>query len=234
MGIIRSVGVLMRSGARAILAPAPDPRQTFAYAYQHQRELLANVRAALVELAASKNRLQANTLVVERKLPQLQDQAKAYLLEGREDLARLVLQRRQVATIELQTLREQVDDVEQEERRLTAVEQRLATRIEAFFARREVIAARYSAAEAQVRVNEALGNVSQELADLGTAMQKAEERTESMQARALALDELVDGGVLAAPATRAADVVDRELSKIDVDRVVDSQLTALRREVLTG
>ena len=234
MGIIRSVGVLMRSGARAILAPAPDPRQTFAYAYQHQRELLANVRAALVELAASKERLQANTLVVERKLPQLQDQAKAYLLEGREDLARLVLQRRQVATIELQTLREQVDDVEQEERRLTAVEQRLATRIEAFFARREVIAARYSAAEAQVRVNEALGNVSQELADLGTAMQKAEERTESMQARALALDELVDGGVLAAPATRAADVVDRELSKIDVDRVVDSQLTALRREVLTG
>jgi phage shock protein A len=234
MGIIRSVGLLMKSGARAILAPAPDPRQTFAYAYQHQRELLSNVRAALVELAASKDRLQANTLEVERKLPQLQDQAKAYLLEGQEDLARLVLQRRQVATIELQTLREQVDDVEQEERRLTAVEQRLATRIEAFFARREVIAARYSAAEAQVRVNEALGNVSQELADLGTAMQKAEERTENMQARALALDELVDGGVLAAPATRAADAVDRELSKIDVDRVVDSQLTALRREVLTG
>src|SRR5207248_695959 len=59
-----------------------------------------------------------------------------------------------------------------------------------------VVMARYNAAEAQVRINEAVTGVSQEFADLTAALARAEEKTEDMQARASAIDRLVQEGIL--------------------------------------
>ena len=64
---------------------------------------------------------------------------------------------------------------QQEERALELVEQRLAAQIEAFFARQEVLEARYTTAEAEVRVGEVMGGVSEELADLTRALERAEQ-----------------------------------------------------------
>lgn len=224
MGFLGRVGVALG----AMFKPAADPRQTFAPPYVRQRQLLDQVQQALVDMRAAKGRLTDQTTEVRRKLPDLEEQARRALIADREDLARLALQRKQIATIELQELEEHVHAVELEEQRLALVEQRLSTEIEAFRARQEVIAARYSAAEAQVRINEALGGVSQEIADLTEALAKAEETTEHMQARAVAIDELVQAGILDAP---GADVVDSHLNAMDVSKAVDSQLSALRAEL---
>ena len=225
---------ILRRWLNAFLAPAPDPRQTFASAYQRQRELLARVQGALAEIGASKAKLDAKGVEVREKLPQMEEQARRSLIAGREDLARLALQRRQVATIELQSLERQVREVEQEEGRLSIMEQRLAMQIEAFHAQLEVIAARYSAAEAQVRMQEVLTGISEELADLGTALQQAEEKTEHMQARASAIDQLVEAGVLEMPGLAAGDAFERQLAQLDVGRAVEDQLAALKREVGGG
>jgi len=222
---------ILRRWLNAFLAPAPDPRQTFASAYQRQRELLARVQGALAEIGASKAKLDAKGVEVREKLPQMEKQARRSLIAGREDLARLALQRRQVATIELQSLERQVREVEQEEGRLSIMEQRLAMQIEAFHAQLEVIAARYSAAEAQVRMQEVLTGISQELADLGTALQQAEEKTEHMQARASAIDQLVESGVLEDLSLPSGDTVERELAKIGAAQAVDEELAAMKRQL---
>ncbi len=225
---------LVRGWLSALFAPAADPRQTFANAYQRQRELLARVQGALAEIGASKAKLDAKGVEVREKLPQMEEQARRSLIAGREDLARLALQRRQVATIELHSLEGQLREVEQEEGRLSLLEQRLAMQIEAFHAQLEVIAARYSAAEAQVRMQEVLTGISDELADLGTALQQAEEKTEHMQARASAIDQLVEAGVLEMPGLAAGDAFERQLAQLDVGRAVEDQLAALKREVGGG
>ena len=131
----------------------------------------------------------------------------------------------------LQTLEAQVQEVEQEEQRLTLVEQRLATHIEAFHARQEVIAARYSAAEAQVRINEQLSGVTQELADLGVALERAEQKAEYMQARASAIDQLVDAGILDVPGLPGGDAAERQLSQLDAGQAVEAQLAAMKARV---
>ena len=122
-------------------------------------------------------------------------------------------------------------EVEQEEGRLSIMEQRLAMQIEAFHAQLEVIAARYSAAEAQVRMQEVLTGISEELADLGTALQQAEEKTEHMQARASAIAQLVEAGVLEMPGLAAGDAFERQLAQLDVGTAVEDQLATLKREV---
>ena len=55
---------------------------------------------------------------------------------------------------------------------------------------------RYNAAQAQVRIGSALSGISEEMGDVSLAIEKAENKTESLKARAGAIDELADAGVL--------------------------------------
>jgi phage shock protein A len=77
-------------------------------------------------------------------------------------------------------------DVESE--RLRAVERRL----EAFVSRRRVLEARENAAALEVRVGEALAGISDELGALGPGLVEAEGRAEKLEARAAAIDRLLD------------------------------------------
>ena len=63
-------------------------------------------------------------------------------------------------------------------------------------AQKEIIKAQYSAAEAQVKIGEAATGIGEEMADTGLAIQRAQDKTEQMQARAAAVDELVESGTL--------------------------------------
>ena len=131
----------------------------------------------------------------------------------------------------MEQLDQQVAEVGQDERRLTQTEQQLAARIEEFRVQRDSISARYSAAQAQVRVNEALSGVSGEFAELGMAMGRAVEKTERMQARAAAIGSLIEAGSLALPALGAVDPVERDLLKVTVEETVEDELSALRDQL---
>jgi len=196
VGILDRITKKLKEGTTAALAPAVDPREVNLTSHQKQRALLEQVARAIREVIAARGRLEASAESVRAKLPELEAQARSELQAGRRNMARLALQRRQVAQAELATLERQLAEVEREEVALSMVEQRLSTQIEAFAARQEVIRARYSAAEAQVRINEAVTGVSEDFADLAAALQRAEEKTESMQARATAIDKLVREGDL--------------------------------------
>ena len=56
--------------------------------------------------------------------------------------------------------------------------------MDAFRTRKETIKAAYTAAEAQTNIGEAVSGISEEMGDIGMAMQRAQDKTEQMQARA--------------------------------------------------
>src|SRR5512138_532032 len=99
---LRRLGNIGKAWFSGLMAPAEDPRQTFANAFERQRELLLQVQQALATVGASKDRLNEKTVQVRAKLPQLDEQARRALSAKREDLARLALRRRHVAVVELQ------------------------------------------------------------------------------------------------------------------------------------
>ena len=228
MGILDQITKLLKTSATLALAPAPDPRMTHLTSHQRQRALLNQVVKASKQVTAAKERLRTAAEGVRVKLPGMEEQARQELTAGHESLARLALQRRQVVMNELQTLESQLAEVEKEESALAIIEQRLAGQIEAFAARQEVIKARYSAAEAQVRINEALTGVSQDFADLTATLERAEQTTEDMQARATAIDRLVREGDLAAISfAPGSDPIDARFATLGADADVEKQLAAL-------
>jgi len=231
VGILDRITKKLKESTTAALAPAVDPREVNLTSHQKQRALLEQVAHAIQEVIAARGRLEASAESVRAKLPELEAQARTELQSGRRNMARLALQRRQVAQVELATLERQLTEVEREEVALSMVEQRLSAQIEAFAARQEVIRARYSAAEAQVRINEAVTGVSEDFADLAAALQRAEEKTQSLQARATAIDRLVKDGDLESVAETASGELP-ELPEGEED--IENQLAALEADLPKG
>ena len=200
MGLWSRIRLLFRMKAGAALDRAENPEQVLDYAYQQQQELVRKVKQGLVEVATSKHRLEQQAQKLGARVPQLEDQAKRALGANREDLARVAIERKQTALGALEGLERQLSEVTAEEQRLSAAQLQLAGRVEDFRTRRDVMSARYSASEVQVKVSEALTGVSGEFAEISMAIGRAEEKTERMQARAIAIDSLIEGG--APPAAR--------------------------------
>ena len=144
----------------------------------------------------------------------LDTQARQAVSQGREDLARAALERKTVAQTELQSLDTQVAELEKQQEQLIENEKKLRTKIETFRTKKEVIKAQYSAAEAQVKISEAANGVGEEMADLGLAIQRAEDKTEQMRARAGAVEELEAAGAFDDITQLGAgqDDIDRELA----------------------
>ncbi|HET7421105.1 MAG TPA: PspA/IM30 family protein [Candidatus Dormibacteraeota bacterium] len=229
MRFLARLKAVLAQGASVALAPAPDPRVTNLTSHQKQRALLDQVIRAGQEVTAAKLRLQVTADAIRQKLPAMEEQARQELRAGNEAMARLALQRRQVVAHELETLERQLAEVEKEESALAVIEQRLTGQIEAFAARQEVVRARYSAAEAQVRINEAMTGVSQDFAELTATLQRAEQTTSDMEARATAIDRLVHEGDMETIGFAAgSDAIDARYQTLGADEDVERRLRALR------
>jgi phage shock protein A len=206
-----------------------DPRETLDYSYEKQLEMLQGVKRGVAEVATSKKRLQLQRSKLMQNIDKLAGQARDAIKSDREDLARLALERKGALDIQVQGLDQEIADLEKEQDKLVAAEKRLSTKVEIFRTKKESIKAQYSAAEAQVKINESVSGISEEMADVGLAVERAENKTEDMKARASALDELIETGTLD-DITSSGDDIDRELAKISAESNVEMELAKLRKE----
>ena len=228
MGMMSRMATIVKSKMNRVMDNAEDPRETLDYSYEKQLELLRNVKRGVVEMVTAKRRLEMQASKVQANLTTLDSQARQALEAGREDLARLALERKQAAVMELQGLDQQVADMEIEQEKLTNAEKRLQAKVQAFRTKKEVIKAQYNAAQAQVRIGSALSGVSEEMGDVSLAIERAENKTENMRARAGAIDELVEAGVLDDPVGGSKDDISRELEKLTSATNVEAELAALK------
>ena len=119
MGVLSRMNVIVKSKMTRILDKAEDPRETLDYAYDKQMEMLRNVKRGVVEMVTAKRRLEMQADKARQNVTKLEEQARQAMNAGREDLARLALQRKQTALIELGGLDEQVAGLELEQEKLT-------------------------------------------------------------------------------------------------------------------
>jgi len=229
MGLWTRIRMLFATKASSALDRAEDPREVLDYAYSQQQQLLVRLRRGLVDVATSKQQLEQQAQRLLDSIPKLDDQARRAIGAGREDLARVTLERKRIATTEADSLTKQIAEVSADKDRLSAQERALQLRIEQFRTHRDVVSARYSAAEAEVRVKESLAGVSGELADLGMAVGRAEEKADRLQARARAIDSLVEIGSL--PSAGGGDFVENELLRITQGSEIDGELARIKAEL---
>ena len=228
-GMWQRFKMIFKSKANAAMDKAENPAQTLDYSYEKQLEMLQKVRRGVADVATSRKRVELQIASLDKQLSKLDDQARAALAAGREDLAREALIRKSAVGQQINDLHVQLEQLTVQEQKLTVASQQLQTKVESFRTQKETIKATYSAAEAQVRINEAFTGISSELGDVGLAIQRAEDRTAQMQARAGAMEELMATGALDVPGGK--DSLTAELERLAADNQVESELAAMRAQL---
>ena len=183
-------------------------------------------------MVTAKRRLELQARKAEGNIAKLDSQARQAIEAGREDLARLALERKQATISELQGLGDQISALELEQEKLTHAEQRLQAKVQSFRTQKEVIKAQYSAAQAQVRIGSALSGISEEMGDVTMAVERAQTKTDNLQAKAGAIDELVATGVLDDPT--GGDPLDNQLKQLSASSTVESELEQLKGQIGSG
>src|SRR5437773_9574529 len=233
-GLMQRTMTLIKAKWSKLLDRAEKPSETLDYSYERQLELLQNVKRGVADVVTAKKRLQLQTQTLEQNVVKLDTQARQALGQGREDLARQALERKSGVQQQLQGLDGQIKQLEAQQERLVASEQQLSTRVETFRSEKEVIKAQYSAAEALVRIGEASTGIGDQMADTGAAIQRAQDKTEEMQARASAMDELIASGTLEDYTAGGDTQLDRELAQLTSQSKVDDELAKMKAELGTG
>ena len=234
MGVMKRVSLVFKAKANKALDKMEDPRETLDYSYQRQLELLTKVRRGVADVATSRKRVELQMNQLQQQANKLQDQARKALSMGREDLAREALARKASAQSQLDELQVQYAQLQAEEEKLTVASQRLQAKVDAFRTRKETIKATYTAAEAQTRINEAFSGISEEMGDVGMAIQRAEDKTAQMQARAGAIDELMASGALDDAVGGKRDDIQSELDMMSANSDVERELAMLKGELTAG
>ena len=85
-----------------------------------------------------------------------------------------------------------------------------------------------------MRIGEAATGIGREMDDTGLAIQRAKDKTEQLQARASAIDELTTAGALEDFTAGDQTQLDRELASVSATAQVDSELAKMKAEVGAG
>ncbi|HJS63847.1 MAG TPA: PspA/IM30 family protein [Nitrososphaeraceae archaeon] len=233
MGLLERFTSIFKAKAHNIAEKFEDPEELLNYSFEKQQELINKLRRDITEVVTSKKRLEMQRAKLAANIATLEDQARRSLKSNREDLAKMALERKNIITIQINNLDKQIEGIQRDQEKLEDAERRLTTKIDEFKTRKEMIKAEYSAAEAQVKIKENLSGISEEMGDIGMILNRVEEKTDRMKAKAEALDEMMESGVLTdyTQSYEPNDTdIEKELKKVSLDSAVEEELAKLKAE----
>ena len=224
---------ILAAKADKALDSAENPNEMLDYSYSQMLDQITRVRRGLVDIAASRKRIELQEQQLQHTSAHLDDQARAALGQGREDLAREALSRKSAAQQQIDAFEAQHQELAEQEEKLGHALAQLQERVNRFRSQKEVKKAQYTAAQSSAAVNAEAAGISSDFGDTGEALARAQDKIATMQARAGALDELMQSGVLEDVGGDASDDIQKELDEAGSAADVDRQLAALKAQLPT-
>ena len=233
MSLFQRAHEIVQAKANKALDAAEKPDEMLDLSYEQMLDQITQVRRSLVAIAASRKQIELQEQQLQHSVTHLDDQARAALSQGREDLAREALSRKAAAQAQIDGMEPQHQQLTEQaaslERTLTA----LQSKVNNFRTQKEVLKAQYTAASAMSSVDESVAGISSTIGDSGAEVQRAQDKIATMQARAGALDELLQSGVLE-DVGGDTDDIQKELDEAGSAAEVDKELAALKTQIGPG
>ena len=233
MSLLQRAHDIVAAKANKALDAAEKPDEMLDLSYNQMLDQITRIRRALVDIAASRKQIELQETQLQHSVDHLNDQAKAALAAGREDLAREALSRKAAAQSQIDAMEPQHQQLTEEEEKLGTALAALQEKVNHFRTQKEVLKAQYTAASAMSSVNESAAGISTSVSDSGAALERAQDKIATMQARAGALDELLQSGVLE-DVGGGGDDIQKELDEVTSASDVDNELAALKAQLGQG
>jgi phage shock protein A len=233
MSLFQRAHDIVEAKANKALDAAEKPDEMLDLSYEQMLDQITQVRRALVDIAASRKQIELQEQQLQHSVDHLQDQAKAALSQGKDDLAKEALSRKAAAQAQIDGMEPQHEQLTEQEQKLEQTLAALQKRVNDFRTQKEVMKAQYTAAKAVSSVGESTAGISKTIGDSGAALQRAQDKIATMQAHAGAVDELLQSGVLE-DVGGGTDDIQKELDEAGSAAQVDQELAALKAEIGQG
>ena len=233
MSMFKRASDIFQAKANKALDKMEKPDQMLDLSYEQMLEQITKVRKALVTIAASRKQIELQEEHLRQSMDTLTKQAKAALMQNREDLAKEALARKASAQAEVDAMDPQHQQLSEQETQLSSTLKSLQQRVQAFRTQKETMKAQYAAAQASASVNEEVAGISTTFSNSGAVLQRAQDKIGQMQARSGALDELLASGALE-DVGGGGDDIQRQLAELGSASQVDGELAALKAEIAGG
>ncbi|QSO50795.1 PspA/IM30 family protein [Alicyclobacillus curvatus] len=230
MGMFKRAAEMMEAKVSKLLNRLEDPNEMLDLSYEKMVSNLQDVKRHLADVVTEQKSLEAQMAKTEKEIAGYEESARAALKLEREDLAKEALLRKQQEVEHLEQLRQGHERIVTQVEKLKDMERKYRDRIESFRTQKEVTKATYQAAQSQVKVSESITGIGKELGGVAETMQRAQDKTDQMVARASAIDSLTDEGVLEDPLDKR-DKTTRELDDIRKHAAVDDELERMKQEL---
>jgi phage shock protein A len=230
MSLFQRAHDILQAKANKALDAAEKPDEMLDLSYEQMLDQINQVKRGLVAITASRKQIELQEQQLQHTVDHLQDQAKAALAQGKEDLAREALSRKAAAQSQIDSMEPQRQQLGEEQQKLEHTLAALQDRVNKFRTQKEVLKAQYSAAQAQSAIGETAAGISQTFGDTGADIQRAQDKIATMQAHAEAVDELLQSGVLEDVGGNTDDI-QKELDEAGTNAQVDSELAALKAQI---
>ena len=235
MGVFKRVSQVFQQKSNALLNKVEDPTQALDLSYEKMLENLQQVRKSIADVLTSQKRLEAQKAQLQSQYEKLQGQARQALQQGQDDLARTALERAQGVKGQVDALAPQIDQLRAQEESLEDTGRKLQAKLEVFRTQRETMKAQYTAAKASTAAVENLSGLSEHMTDVNMMMDRAQDKITQLQARAAAVGELSDSGVLDSLTMGGpSDDIEAKLKAGQTQPSVDYELEAMKAELNAG
>jgi phage shock protein A len=233
MTLFQRAHEIVQAKANKALDAAEKPDEMLDLSYEQMLDHLTEVRRALVDIAASRKRIELQETQLRHTVDHLQDQARAALAQGNDELAKEALSRKAAAQAQVDDMDAQHAQLAEQETKLEQTLSQLQQKVNQFRTSKEVMKAQYTAAQAMTSVGESATGISTAFGDSGAELQRAQDKIAMMQARAGAMDELLQSGVLE-DVGGSTDDIQAELDEAGSAAQADKELAALKAQVAAG
>ena len=233
MSLFQRAHEIVQAKANKALDAAEKPDEMLDLSYEQMLDQITQVRRSLVAIAASRKQIELQEQQLQHSVAHLDDQARAALSQGREDLAREALSRKAAAQAQIDGMESQHQQLTEQEASLERTLAALQSKVNNFRTQKEVLKAQYTAASAMSSADESAAGISSTIGDSGAEVQRAQDKIATMQARAGALDELLQSGVLE-DVGGDNDDIQKELDETGSAAEVDKELAALKTQIGPG
>lgn len=235
MGLWQRFKLVVRGRTSRALDRVENPADALDLAYEKQIEALQRVRRGVADVVTAQKQLEIQARQMEGNRARLEELARTALAQNREEVAASALTQSELLEGQLANLRAQAGALTQQRQNLEVAGERLQARVAAMRTQKETLKAQYSAAQATVQAGETATGISKEMDEVQQLLERARDRMLATQARAEAVTELMDTGVLSRLGAGGVEGIEAQVQATAVEQSVDQRLAAMKAELgLTG
>lgn len=221
MGIFNKLSTLIRSNLNDLIARAENPEKMLNQIILDMRSQLTKAKQEVAVAIADERKLKAQAEEEARQAREWEERAMLALRDGREDLARLALQRQQEYGERAQQLYETWQRQAAETERLKDSLRQLNSKIDEARRKKNLLVAKQKRAEAQKRIHETMTGLSDRSAF--DAFDRMAQRIEQNERLALASAEVTE--------ELGSDHLEKEFKRLELSDNTDARLIEMKRKM---